>query len=188
MRAADAARGEAAAVAARGEVELAEARRTAAAEAAALHSECGRLQVSVQAAEASAATGQRRAEEAAAEAGAGTAERSGLQRQAKEAAALEAAALAALSAREAQVRALSGGMRGMFDALGESFLFDGAADGVDPADEVAAALPLEGVASAAGATSAALGEVSTVAREWIALWGGKIVEVVSPASNRGRGW
>jgi len=52
---------------------------------------------------------------------------------------------------------------------------------------VAAALPLEGVASAAGATSAALGEVSTVAREWMAVWGGKIVEAVSPASNRGRG-
>ena len=53
--------------------------------------------------------------------------------------------------------------------------------------QVAAALPLEGVASAAGATSAALGEVSTVAREWMAVWGGKIVEAVSPASNRGRG-
>ena len=40
------------------------------------------------------------------------------------------------SHRIAAAAVFSGGVGGMLDTLGESWLFDGAADGVDPADQV----------------------------------------------------
>ena len=54
--------------------------------------------------------------------------------------------------------------------------------GADPVDEVAGALSLEGVSNAAGATAAAVSEVSSVAKEWIGMWGGG-----SPSRGRSRG-